>query len=46
MDFMLRLTFRPINPSKELATSAVEVLAYRPEKKRRRGSSVPLQFSC
>jgi hypothetical protein len=33
MDFMLRLSFRPINASKELATSAVEVLAYRPEKK-------------
>ena len=32
MDFMLRLSFRPINASKELATSAVEVLAYRPEK--------------
>jgi hypothetical protein len=31
MDFMLRLSFRPINASKELATSAVEVLAYRPE---------------
>jgi hypothetical protein len=31
MDFMLRLFFRPINASKELATSAVEVLAYRPE---------------
>ncbi len=46
MDFMLRLSFRPINASKELATSAVEVLAHRPEKKRRRGSSVPLQFSC
>jgi hypothetical protein len=32
MDFMLRLSFRPINACKELATSAVEVLAYRPEK--------------
>jgi hypothetical protein len=30
--FMLRLSFRPINASKELATSAVEVIAYRPEK--------------
>jgi predicted nucleic acid-binding protein len=32
VDFILRLSFRPINASKELATSAVEVLAYRPEK--------------
>jgi hypothetical protein len=37
MDFMLRLSFRPINACKELATSAVEVLAYRPEKKRDAG---------
>jgi len=28
MDFMLRLSFRPINASKELATSAVQVLAH------------------
>jgi hypothetical protein len=32
------------NASKELATSGVEVLAHRPEKKR--GFSVQLQFSC
>jgi hypothetical protein len=31
--------------AKELATFAVEMLAHRPEKKRRRGSSVPLQLA-
>jgi hypothetical protein len=31
--------------AKVLVTSAVELLAHRPEKKRRRGSSVPLQLA-
>ena len=48
MDFMLRPSFRPINASKELATSGVEVLAHRPEKKNeglRYSSSLAVKFA-
>jgi hypothetical protein len=45
MDLNRRTPRRGQLAAKELATSSVEVLAHRPEKKRRRGFSVPLQLA-